>query len=237
MSIKDVGANGDKVSAVLKAVARGRACFTVSPGDFNTEEGGVATNQLGSTEAGGKASSGGESQDRHASGMGSKSMGSSTAASEAVSEGTTSSIGGGGLTAKYCPVAFKYRTTRIIDGDIMAAAMAEVVPVEAADCGSGVEGSRDVAGWSLSSCRDVRGPETDWGSSSKGCGDDKLAVLLKALEVGKEEGLTLRQLRREVQRLQGVDRWVEPEEMELSALGRALRSGAAVSACGSENVK
>lgn len=230
MSIKDVGANDGMLSAVLKAVARGRACFTVSPGDFNAEETGAATNQLGGAGAGGKASSGGESQDQ-------LTLRSSTVAPEAVGEGTMSSIGGGSLTAKYCPVAFKYRTTRIIDGDIMAAAAAEVVPVEATDCGSGVEGSRDDAYSSLSLCMDVRGPETDWGSSSNGCWDDKLAVLLKALEGGREDGLTLWQLRREVHRSLGVNVWAEPEEMELSALGRALRSGAAVCACGSENVK
>ena len=257
MPIKDVGTDREMFSAVLEAVARSAACFTVSAIDNDTSGTlGMSAASQPSSQPGGSGtskptglgvhaeltSSRGQNQGSGQEGSRGGGVSSAMEPEALVGQGAPNEAGDIGLAGKY-GATVKFRSPKTIDVDVMATAVAEVKPVAAVGGSTGVERARGGARTSPREWRDaceVRGPETEWGSLPGSCGvgsDDALAVLVKALEAGKEDGLTLSQLRKAVQFSKSGGGLPASDEVELAALGCALRAGTAVCVCGAVDVK
>eukprot|EP00904_Undaria_pinnatifida_P000364 jgi/Undpi1/10328/HiC_scaffold_28.g12778.m1 len=252
LSVKDIGLDQGMVNAVLEAIARGRAGFTVRAlvGENPEETTGAGSANNGShgertpvetqnprddppgVSAGASASLGGEGQASKGGEGGEDSQGQKPHV-DAVVGGGGQGRGAAGIT-RTPPNHF--RCTKPIDGDIMGTLVAEVVPLAEARCEKGVghgSGSEEDA-------LEVYGPDMEWrstGNPTHDVNDDVMAGVREALEEVGEKGLTLVQLKRAVRAAARSKGSAAEENQVRSFIGRALRKGTIVGMCGAVDAR
>ena len=150
----------------------------------------------------------------------------------------------------------RYRSSKSIDGDIMATVVAEARP-------RGGSGSAGMGGGDTSSPsagkdgRDVYGPEMGWGLANLGggggggggeeegmidgiAGSSAAAVVVGALKDAKDKGMRLSELRRAAFRAMSAAATPgagQGGEDLLAVIGRVVRSSAVVCVCDAEDVR
>ena len=150
----------------------------------------------------------------------------------------------------------RYRSSKSIDGDIMATVVAEARP-------RGGSGSAGMGGGDTSSPsagkdgRDVYGPEMGWGLANLGggggggggeeegmidgiAGSSAAAVVVGALKDAKDKGMRLSELRRAAFRAMSAAAAAgagQGGEDLLAVIGRVVRSSAVVCVCDAEDVR
>eukprot|EP00903_Cladosiphon_okamuranus_P009842 g9353.t1 len=220
----------------------GTASVTTPRGDgVASSADGASASQAGSPAGGG---GGGGGEEGLPSGRSTaEATGSVGGGGDNAKKGGSSSAGGGQQQQEggvVCTTS-RYRSSKSIDGDIMATVLAEAMP-RGGGGGGGVDAGEDG--------RDVYGPEMDWGLATLGSGggveEDRVGdgsagscaatVVLEALKSAKEEGMRLPELRRVAFRAASAAD-AEYGANLLAVVGRVLRNSAVVCVCDAEDVR
>lgn len=252
LAVKEVGLDQGMVNAVLEAIARGRASFTVRALVEDTAE---------EKAAGGSVKSGPREEETPSLQVQKPSTGppSTGAASQgkegrasAVQEGKADAVlsqadgllrGGGqgrdgaragGIRRMRAPVN-NFRCTKAIDSEIMGTLVAEVAPLAEPRCGEGVGGAHGSAQDAVG----VYGPEMEWGSTEDAMEveDAAMEIVNEALVEAGEEGMTLVQLKRSVREAVRATGAPAEEDRVRSFIGNMLRNGTVVSMCAAQDLR
>ncbi|CAM9548608.1 unnamed protein product [Laminaria digitata] len=240
------------VSAVLEAVARGRAGFAVRALVEDTGEETTAGGPVNSGPRGEETPLGTQKPSRHPASTGAASQGQEGKTDTVVSQerkddtAVVSKAGGvlrgggpgkgeAGVVGITRAPGSNFRCNRPIDGDIMGTLVAEVTPLAEPGYGKGGGG----ADGSAEDAFEVYGPEMEWRSmgDTVEVDDDAIAVVMEALEKVKEEGFTLVQLKRVVREAARLNGAPAEEVGVKSFIARALRNGTIVSMCGAQDMR
>lgn len=167
--------------------------------------------------------------------------------------GGPSSAGGGQQQEGVICRTSRYRASKSIDGDILSTVVAEARARGAGTGGgAGASGGDSPSPAAGKDGRDVHGPEMEWGLASTGgaggsgeeegasdgsAGPSIAALVLRALQDAKEEGMRLPELRRVALRAAGASADGRQADDLQAVMGRVLRSSAVVCVCDAEDVR
>ena len=264
LAVKDVGLDQGMVNAVLEAIARGRAGFTITPlvennGEESTAGGSVnsgprreetplqtrktsgdpASTEAVEKEASKEASKEPSEEPSKEAGKGKEQEGKAVSVVSpegGVSEGDGQEKGRAGTVGMTRAASVNiFRCTRPIDNAIMGTVVAGVSPLAEPACGKGVGGAHG----STEDALEVYGPEMEWRSTGDAMevDDDAMAAVVEALEEAEEEGLTLVQLKQVVRKAARANGAPAEEERVRSFVGSVLRNGTIVGVCGAHDVR